>query len=681
MKVFKKYSPHLLLLLLPIASFWAVALMIYTLKWDVLDQFFPYRYFLSDCYHNGIAPYWQPYQHLGSPFYVDPQSNFWNPIVWFFTVLGGYSIKTVHLEFILYLGLAGNGMFLLLRQYGRSISTALLFALAYQHCGVFVSNAQHLTWVAALAWIPFIMWAFDRLLEQKSYIPSLLLAMFTALMTVSGYPIFLVLTAYLLLFVLIAYFLKKLRRGETLYIGALALRSLVSLAFYFGLTFGYYYSLYNALPHFSRAGGVSLDAALFGPFSPQSSISFIFPFAVKTGKGFFDSDVSMLNSYFGLVPLLFGLSSLFLKLPLKLRAIQLFGILALFAAFGEYTPFREWLYYYVPMMDSFRHPGIFRVFFIIGLLITGAVGFDRWLNKQAGAKRPILISAVFLGLLLVVAWIISLVSSDYFALPHFWSAEGFMKYDAIASISDRIAIQGLIQVVLLALMFGILFFKKVKMKTRIVGMLIISFVDVFASVQLNMYYTIVTDASVSTYNEGVSSMPKGYPIPDTKSVSGHPQYANVLFPGVHSHNTFTKVVTHKGWNSFQLSAFKKLDDSQVLNELVESPVAYFKNSDKQVSIETFQPGRTVISLDLDAGQNLVVLQMNYPGWQVYIDNERSDLELEKEALLSVHVPSSARKVEFLFKPIGMKMCFWMVGVILTLWCFSMLYLHFSVKRF
>src|SRR5687768_7624079 len=140
-KTFRKnLVPYLLLLAVPFIAFWQIGMMQHTMKWDMLDQFFPYRYFLSECVDAHVLPSWNPYQHLGAPFHADPQSGFWYPPAWLLALLRGYDIYTMNFEFILHVCIAGIGFFKLLRGFGIENRNALLFSVAYQCCGLFVNN-------------------------------------------------------------------------------------------------------------------------------------------------------------------------------------------------------------------------------------------------------------------------------------------------------------------------------------------------------------------------------------------------------------------------------------------------------------------------------------------------------------------------------------------------------------
>ena len=42
-----------------------VILLQHPLKYDMIDQAYPWRYFIGECLQNGNLPLWNPYQLLG----------------------------------------------------------------------------------------------------------------------------------------------------------------------------------------------------------------------------------------------------------------------------------------------------------------------------------------------------------------------------------------------------------------------------------------------------------------------------------------------------------------------------------------------------------------------------------------------------------------------------------------
>src|SRR3972149_5755237 len=151
----RRFQNYFLLLLLTLFGYWQVAFMQYSMKWDMIDQFYPWRFFIGECLQNSILPLWNPYQCLGYPIHADPQSGAWYPFVWIIGLLSRYGLYSNQLEFVLHVFLAGVGMYKLANGLKLPNKVALLMAMSYLCSGFFVGNAQHFTFIISSAWVPF----------------------------------------------------------------------------------------------------------------------------------------------------------------------------------------------------------------------------------------------------------------------------------------------------------------------------------------------------------------------------------------------------------------------------------------------------------------------------------------------------------------------------------------------
>lgn len=91
-----------------------IAFMKYTAVYDMIDCYFPWRYFIGECLQNHTLPLWEPYQHLGSPIHANPQSGAWYPVTWLIGFFHGYNMSMMHLEAIFHVLIASFGFYFLL---------------------------------------------------------------------------------------------------------------------------------------------------------------------------------------------------------------------------------------------------------------------------------------------------------------------------------------------------------------------------------------------------------------------------------------------------------------------------------------------------------------------------------------------------------------------------------------
>src|SRR5215207_8141655 len=94
----RHYVHYLFLLSLCLLTFWPISLGLFSVKNDAIHYFLPFRYQISEAIRNGEWPFWSPYIYLGYPIAGDMQSGAWNPVVWFFSLLGRYDLTLFHVE-------------------------------------------------------------------------------------------------------------------------------------------------------------------------------------------------------------------------------------------------------------------------------------------------------------------------------------------------------------------------------------------------------------------------------------------------------------------------------------------------------------------------------------------------------------------------------------------------------
>jgi hypothetical protein len=127
---------------------------------DDLIYYLPTRQYIGERIRAGDWPAWNPYVGLGGSVAADPQSGLWYPGTLLFVVLPplvAYCL-TLYLHFIL----AGWGMYRFLRSLRRAWPAALLGALAFELTGYMVAHRAHLTIHHAVAWLPWILLAWQR---------------------------------------------------------------------------------------------------------------------------------------------------------------------------------------------------------------------------------------------------------------------------------------------------------------------------------------------------------------------------------------------------------------------------------------------------------------------------------------------------------------------------------------
>lgn len=180
---------------------------------DAIAAFGPWHVFTREAIWRGILPLWNPHVFCGMPFMANGQSAVLYPpnliyglLPLRFALLGD---AWAH-NFLLALG-----TYCLARTLGQSRSAALLAAGVLALSGAVSARlyAGHMTWHAARAWTPWLLWALLCFLRSGRPRYALLWALFGALQLGAGHPPVALLSLALCAGLFIARATSRRRRG------------------------------------------------------------------------------------------------------------------------------------------------------------------------------------------------------------------------------------------------------------------------------------------------------------------------------------------------------------------------------------------------------------------------------------------------------------------------------------
>ena len=675
---------YLLYLMLSIIAYAGIAFLQYSLKWDMLDCYLPWRYFVGESIQNGVFPLWNPYQHLGYPIHADLRSVFY-PEAFIIGLFGGYSVYTLHFLFIAYISLAGLGMYLLAGHFISNIYARFMAGMVYLLSGFFVSHGQEMFGIIAATWIPYILYFFIRLLNHKHWGDLWKLSFFLFLQLSGGYQALSIMLFYLLLILFLAEAIKNLYYKHWNQFKRLLLQQ-VSLAVIVMISVSVLIiTFWQVSPHIGRFGGTSLAEAHFMPFSPRSLVSLILPFASVKDTAFFNTDLSMNNAYAGLAMLMFYLLAWFRKKSKIENIFWLFGMVCLFAAFGRYTPIREWLYEYLPLMNMFRMSAFFRYFAVISIILMGVAELGRFF--EASAKY-------YWKLFLLIALLATLIAAFSIHAWRFIDFETFRFADFIFDLNqtletstrhEHVLVHGIIQLVFLALLISGLLLVKRKGKGLIALLLIFTALEMTVAVRMNFPVTIGSEPRPKVLQQSLKQMPEGFPLPDlTVTINANQDIKPGLSPLWRNTNIYTKTVSADGFNSFRLDAFesvqrdfpvlfkaslknpvlflsdKILPLSMLNDSLVAPKVVWVRDSIYEIIqartgsrqagdtivVKKFDPNHIICEVKITDSQVLTLMQADYPGWKVYVNGDPAPYFKSNQLFISCLLPEGSHLVEF-----------------------------------
>ena len=336
---------------------------------------------MSESIHAGHLPLWNPYINFGIPQYGDMSSGYWSPITWLIASTVGYNAYTFTLEVLLYLLIGGIGMYKLTGSLQLNTHVRTIAAVAFMCCGYNVGHLQHFNWLSGAAFLPWCFWSYNLLLDNSSFKNIIRTVLLFYILVASAHPGITISAFYFFLaYKLFFLFSKNENKSIGQRLKQVSISHLTVIILFVLLGAGMIMGYLDILPHFSRTEKISLADSLLNPTTAQSWLSVIFPFATVKNDVFFNTDVSMRNSYFSLTLLLFFLVSLFGK-KTKLQNFLLFTGL-FFVLLSAGSIFKTLAYKFIPFIGYVRLNGEFRIFAIFCFIIIAAIELDKFITQQ-----------------------------------------------------------------------------------------------------------------------------------------------------------------------------------------------------------------------------------------------------------------------------------------------------------
>lgn len=133
---------------------------------DITPFFYPMKHVLVESIRSGTIPFWNPGVANGEPFFAALQPGVLYPGSLLLYVLP----LSVSFDWsvALHYPVAGIGLYLLLRRWGRSPAASWVGAAAFMLGGYLVSIGNFPNNLQTVAWIPWLFFAWDRVLERPS---------------------------------------------------------------------------------------------------------------------------------------------------------------------------------------------------------------------------------------------------------------------------------------------------------------------------------------------------------------------------------------------------------------------------------------------------------------------------------------------------------------------------------
>ena len=355
----------MILILIPIVFFWNIissSIMLY--RGDGAG-YLATKEFIKASLFQGQLPLLNRYNALGTPFAADIQNAVFYPfniLILILPVNAGYE-----LYFALHLSLAAIGLFFYLKNITENQIISFSGALVIIFSNILVIRFNHINIMTTVAWVPFILFITDKLLEKGKVKYAIYLGILMGFQFLSGFP---QVALYSDIFVFCYYIFyclhnkiqfKNIIKSTVIFIGT-----------YFGVIAIQIIPLAQ-LTLFSKRGEISYGVFTSYSQSWRMLLQTVFPaiWGVASSNLYipveFPTDI-----YIGIIPLtlcIYGVRYHFRDFRVRLYLFAMVIIYAL-ACCGE-LPLIGRILFKIPIINSFRVPCRMISFVVInGLLLA-----------------------------------------------------------------------------------------------------------------------------------------------------------------------------------------------------------------------------------------------------------------------------------------------------------------------
>lgn len=662
--------PLLILLVTILGFFW---FFIYAPIYDFADEFFPGRFFMLESIRNGIFPLWIPYQSMGLPVHADPQAGTFYLPLWILSLFTNYTPFCWGIEFVFHAFFAGLGFYYLAQHITNHKNIAFIGGVIYLLSGFFVGNVQHISWIIAGTWIPWILNYTILILQKPTLKSSVLLALFTSLLFNGGYPGFWILSAYLFGFLTLFLVITNIKKWDKVHVKKVLLFLSISGVLTILLILPALISFIEIKSYMTRGVPLSYESQISCSYSPRSFLSLLFPFIANTEGDFIQNDISMSSIFVGVTTLPFLILGLIKKKAPLLRFFVIIGIVALLLSMGKHLPFHQWAFKNIPLINMMRLPSIFRLFIIIPLIMIILHGMNYfWAEKKNSVVSYIIVFLflIFSGLIVYLFFV-----KDFYIIHEFKT----LTWHNLLSkpILFKFLFQSIVQWIFVVGVAVWYFCSKKNGKI----LLFIFVVDLLVNATFCIHKTgYIHDRTNREISEFLKKEPKNYEVP--KEVTSSNQiYWKTTYPSLWRNlGIFSKQLEWFSYKGVILNNFEimTIPNQKPGEELYFPKVAYYPDvvlysqtplpislnyaytSDKRIigsyqdsssflDLCVFEPGNIFIKTKNNIDRPVVICQSYYPGWKAKLSSgETIAIKPLNNSMLSIMVPKGEQYIRLYY---------------------------------
>ncbi|MEN3013964.1 MAG: YfhO family protein [Endomicrobiia bacterium] len=359
---------------------------------DIILQFKPWKVYIKNCLgkidskdYLDFLPLWNPYNHCGTPFISNIQSQIFYPLSIIFYLFNSFEVA-FKIFIIFHIILAGFFMFLFLKNRNLNFISCIAGSIVWCFNGYIISRIEFLSVFSSIIWLPLIIFLIDKFPYTFSLSHVIYLSFAMAFKFLAGHTqIWFYAMCFCVMYVI---FLSIIRQNKT-------------IVFMFALSVGLslVFCCIQFLPtlefvlHSTRGGfeikKFGMDFKESATYSLKFShlINFIYPFYWQVNPEVFNikNSIKILNLpnywiytfYVGVITIFLSVFYFFSRRDIKEKIFLLFSFIFFITyALGENFWLYGFLYEIFPVVRIFRYPATASYIPVFVFCILCSFGLD-----------------------------------------------------------------------------------------------------------------------------------------------------------------------------------------------------------------------------------------------------------------------------------------------------------------
>lgn len=574
------HSPYIFMLLVIALANWQLLVLKCGLQWDMMNFWMPWRYFMSECYNNGIVPLWNPYTQSGYPVHGDLQGPPYSPEAILVSFLFGQNIYVLNYCFVFYLYLGAVGMYKLAGLFNVQKSVAAVAGIIYALSGFNVAHGHYLYITVSVALVPFIFYYFFRILRDARYTDALKFSLILFWHITTGNPSFLIISGYFMLIIFTAYLLMAIRQKRLRHLAAVSKCFTAVILLSALMVLPVIYNTIEIIPLTTRKDGLDLVYAGDESFYFSNLMAFVAPLlAIPVG-----SIKGLWSCYVGIFTILFFIAGLFYRRNFFEWSLLFVGLAGLLVSFGLQTPVYPLLHKYLPLFNVFRMPNLSILFFLMWMIIVAG----RFVSEPARleavfSKKWIWWFALLWALLLVFLVFVVKEDREKVNANAFEVFSGLREWIYSASPAKFVVFQALI----FAATILLLLVSRVALGNKLRVLAVVCVADAFVNYQVGAVARIFSAEPAADMQSYFARFPEGFAVP-AKMALQRVSPATSGWPGYWLNTSvFAKQPDYLNSNNFELSTYLtlQLENPKLTKNIIRNSYAFF--ADTLINEETY----------------------------------------------------------------------------------------------